>query len=263
MKTQLVEITYPSAGVALVEMRREEKMNAFNDELIAAMTETAETLHEDASVKAVVVTGGQRVFSAGADLSTFTAISEEKDVNQVRRMVQRGARMAELWQTLPPMTIAAVEGGAVGGGFGLALACDWRVFARNAFGYVPEVKLGLNYGWGTLPRLSELAGPARAKWIAILCRRHGAEELAAWNIVEQVAEPGRSLEAALALADEVAALPALGAQLIKRSVNAYAYALARTASHGDMEDMLVCMTDEEGTRARAASTAALRSARGK
>jgi enoyl-CoA hydratase len=257
MDTKLVEITRPAPGVVVVTMKREKKLNAFNDQLIAEMTEAAETLREDASVKAVVVTGGARVFSAGADISTFAAIGEEGDVNRVRRGIQRGARMAELWQSLPPVTIAAVEGGAVGGGFGLALACDWRVFARDAWAYVPEVKLGLNYGWGTLPRLSALAGPARAKWISILCRRHGAEELASWNVAEHLAEPGQALESALALAQEVAALPALAVQLIKRSVNAYAFALANTASHGDMEDMLVCMTDEEGARARAAVTVSL------
>lgn len=178
-------------------------------------------------------------------------------------MTEKGARMAVLWQTMPEVTSAAVEGGAVDGGFGLALACDWRVFARNAFTYVPEVRLGLNYGWSTLPRLATLAGPGRAKWISILCRRHGAEELAAWNIAEHVAQPGDAIAAAMVLAQEVAALPALAAlaalaaQIIKRSVNAYSLTLAKTASYGDMDDILVCMTGEEGQRARESFTQSL------
>lgn len=250
MNTPLVQIEQPAPGIALVTMQRQDKRNALNDALISALIDAGEALRDDASVKAIVLTGGLRAFSAGADMSTFDTIVQEPDVNQVRRMTEKGARMAELWQSMPAVTIAAVEGGAVGGGFGLALACDWRVFARNAFAYVPEVRIGLNYGWSTLPRLAALAGPARAKWISILCRRHGAEELAAWNIAEHVAEPGGAVAAAMVLAQDVAALPALAAQMIKRSVNAYSLALAKTASYGDMDDMLVCMTDAEGQRAR-------------
>jgi enoyl-CoA hydratase/carnithine racemase len=254
MTTPLVEIERPSPQIAIVRMKREDKLNALNDELIEGLTDAAQTLREDAAVKAVVVTGGTRVFSAGADIGTFDAIGKEPDVNRVRRAIQRGVRMAETWESLPAITIAAVEGGAVGGGFGLALACDWRVFARSAYGYVPEVRLGLNYGWGTLQRLSALAGPARAKWIAVLCRKHGAQELADWNIVEQVAEPGQALESAMQLAREVAELPALAAQIIKQSVNAHSTALARASSHADMDHMLVCLTDPEGQRARSGFT---------
>lgn len=257
MTTPLVQIEKPVPGIALVTLQRQDKLNALNDALISALIDAAETLRDDASVKTIVLTGGLRAFSAGADIGTFDAIKQEANVNQVRRMTEKGARMAELWQTMPAVTIAAVEGGAVGGGFGLALACDWRVFARNAFAYVPEVQLGLNYGWSTLPRLAALCGPGRAKWISILCRRHGAEELAAWNIAEHLAEPGGAVAAAMVLAQEVAALPALAAQIIKRSVNAYSLALAKTASYGDMDDMLVCMTDEEGGRARESFTQSL------
>ncbi len=254
MSPSLVEIEYVQPTIAVVRMRREDKLNALDDDLIQGLADVAEQLHDDATVKAVVVTGGQRFFSAGADVSTFDGIADQTNVNRVRRMTQKGVRMADLWQTLPAVTIAAVEGGAVGGGLGLALACDWRVFARNAWAYVPEARLGLNYGWGTLPKLSALAGPARAKWISILCRKHPADELAAWGIVEHVAEPGQALAEALALAGEVASLPALAPQMIKRSVNAYAYALAKSTSYADMDDMLVCMTDEEGARARATVT---------
>lgn len=251
MNPPLLAIERRSPAVAVVTLQRQHKLNALNDALVDALAAAADELREDARVKAVVLTGGPRVFSAGADMSTFDAVERQSDVNQVRRMVQRGTRMVEAWETLPALTIAAVEGGAVGGGFGLALACDWRVFARDAWAYVPEVRLGLNYGWGTLPRLTALAGPGRAKWISVLCRRHPAQELADWGIAEQVAEPGGALAAAIALAEEVAALPGLAAQFVKQDVNACATALARTASHGDMDHMLVCMTDSEGRQARA------------
>nr|MBF0684183.1 enoyl-CoA hydratase/isomerase family protein [Pseudomonas sp.] len=254
MSASLVAVEYPQPEIAVVHMRREEKMNALNDELIQGLTDVGEQLMDDATVKAVILTGGKRVFSAGADVSTFDGIDQETNVNRVRRMTQKGVRMADLWQNLPAVTIAAVEGGAVGGGLGMALSCDWRVFSRDAWGYVPEVRLGLNYGWGTLAKLSALAGPARAKWISILCRRHPAAELFDWGVVEHVSEPGKALDEALVLAREVAGLPALAPQMIKRSVNAYAFALAKSSTYADMDDMLVCMTDEEGRRAREQTT---------
>ncbi len=251
MKTyEFLQIERPQTEIAVVHLKRESKLNALNGQLIADLSDVAQVLRDDAHLKAVVVTGGLRAFSAGADLSTFTDIEGVSNVNEVRRAVAQGGRMVDAWQSIPAITIAAVEGGAVGGGFGLTLACDWRVFARDAWGYVPEVKLGLNYGWGTLPRLSVLAGPARAKWISILCRRHHAPELQQWNVVEHVAEPGQALPAALALAQEVAQLPALAAQMIKKAVNAHSHALAHVASHSDMDDMLVCLTDPEGAAAR-------------
>ena len=89
---------------------------------------------------------------------------------------------------MPQITIAAIEGLAVGAGVALAIACDWRVIARDAYLYVPEVRIGLNLQWGALPRLVSLVGPARAKRITILCERMGADQAASWGLVEEVAE---------------------------------------------------------------------------
>jgi enoyl-CoA hydratase/carnithine racemase len=253
----LIRIDRPHPSVAVLTMNRGGKLNAFDDGLLDALTAACIELHDDARTKAVVVTGGTRVFSAGADVGLFDAIQSETDVNRVRRTLNKGKRMIELWETLPMPTIAAVEGGAVGGGFTLALACDWRVFAEQSFAMIPEVKLGLNYGWGTLPRLTALAGPARAKWMSILCRRHDAAQLEHWGIADLTAPRGQALDAALKLAQEVAALPMLAPQIIKRSVDAYAHALSRSTSTGDMDDMLVCMGDREGASARRDAVSAL------
>lgn len=259
MNTSLVQTTRLSdAPITVVQITREHRLNALDDALISALAAVAEELRDDVLLRAVVLTGGTRVFSAGADFTTFDKVKGEPDVNRVRRMLARGGRMVEAWQSLPMLTIAAVEGGAVGGGFGLALACDWRVFARDAYAYVPEARLGLNYGWGTLPRLATLAGPAKAKWIAVLCQRHSAAQLQEWGIADVVADKGQALAAAVDVAREVAALPTLPTQLIKRAVNAYSHALAPTAGYGDMEDMLVCMTDPEGALARASAIESVR-----
>lgn len=251
MTSELVRIEKVTARVAVVHMRREHKRNAMNAALIQALADAAEQVRDDAAIKAVVLTGGRQMFSAGADLQTFQDIGQA-DIHSVRRMNQAGVRMVDLWESVPALTIAAVEGGAVGGGLALAMACDWRVFAQDAYAYVPEVHLGLNYGWGALPRMTALAGPARAKWMAVLGRRHGAQDLADWRLAEQVAPPGQAMDAALALAHEVAGLPALATQVIKQTVNACSASSDRAASHAEMDHMLLCLSDGEGQAARQA-----------
>jgi enoyl-CoA hydratase len=250
VSSSLVTAEAVRPGIALVTMRREAKLNAFNDELISSLTDVCESLHGDTSIKAVVLTGGTRVFSAGADRRLFDTLQGESDVNRSRRILARGKWMCERWEALPMLTIAAVEGGAVGGGLSLALACDWRVFASDAWAMVPEVKIGVNFGWGTLPRLAALVGPARAKWLSILCRRTPAAELASWGLLEELCEPHHAVETALRIAEELSALPMLPPQMIKRTVNAFSQAAARTASYGDMEEMLVCLSDKESAEAR-------------
>lgn len=236
--------------VAILRIMREEKRNALNDQLLIELTTAIELLRDDTSVKAIVLTGGLRVFSAGADVSVLSAESTAMDLNRARREMQRGGRLCAALEGLPQVTIAAIEGAAVGGGFSLALACDWRVMAESAWCYVPEVRLGVNFGWGTLPRLISLVGPARAKKISILCRRHSASELREWGVADEVTAPGDALATALQLAREAAAMPAMATQSIKQAINAHSHALLALSSNAEMDQMLLCLTDPEGQEAR-------------
>lgn len=252
MEHNLVRIERDAeAAVAIVRIAREEKMNALNEAVIAGLSSAVNELRDDTSIRAIVLTGGPRMFSAGADLSTFDQLINEPDLNRMRRATQHGPRLCADWENLPQFTIAAIEGGAVGGGLGIALACDWRVMAQDAWCYVPEVKLGLNYGWGTLARLTALVGPARTKWMSVLCRRHPAIEMQEWGIADELAPPGEALTSALRLAREVASMPALAPQIIKQSVNAFSSALHPIASKSDMDLMLLCLSDPEGKEVRA------------
>lgn len=262
MSAPPLAIERPSPAVAVVRLQRPAQLNALDGGLIAELTAAAEQLGQEAGLKAIVLTGGRQMFSAGVDLSTFDGLGVGTDEGAMRQAIEPGRRLIEAWSELPQITLAAVEGGAVGGGFGLTLACDWRVYAEDAWGYVPEVKLGLTYGWGLLPRLTALVGPARAKWIATLCRKHPCAELQQWGLVEQVAPPGQALELALALAREVAALPAMAVQRVKRTVDAGNQALFGAVSHSDVDDMIACLADEEGARVRAQTLAVQANHRG-
>ena len=86
--------------------------------------------------------------------------------------------------------------------------------------------------------------------MAILGRRHPAQEMLEWGLADKLADKGRALDCALDLAREVAALPALATQIVKRSINACSTALGDIASHADMEQTLLCLTDAEGDAAR-------------
>lgn len=249
-KAVRIERSQDNPALAVVSICRSKVRNAINDAVINGLLEAAEELRKDMSVQAVILTGEGGFFSAGADISTFGNIEDEKDVNLVRHSAYEGKRLCYEWENLPQLTIAAIEGGAVGGGLGLAVSCDWRVMASDAWAFVPETRIGLNYGWSTLPRLTSLIGPARTKTMSILCRRHPAAECESWGLADSVVPSGGALAGAVKLAEEALRVPRLAARIIKRSVNNTANALHAATSYADMDEMLVCMTDPEGNRAR-------------
>ena len=124
--------------------------------------------------------------------------------------------MAILWETLPQITIAAIEGYAIGAGCALALTCDWRVIADDAYLWLPEVQHGLTLGWGALPRLVNLVGPALAKRLIILGDRVSAREAQAMGLVDWVAPKGNALALALSYARKVAQLPTAPVTMTER-----------------------------------------------
>ncbi|MZR30677.1 enoyl-CoA hydratase/isomerase family protein [Sneathiella litorea] len=254
-KSEAVSLEYSKEipGLAIVQISRPEARNAFNDDVIEGLMDAALSLRKDTSVQVVILSGKGGFFSAGADISTFSKIEGETDINRVRQWAYEGSRLCREWEELPQLTIAAIEGGAVGGGLGIAVSCDWRIMASDAWVYVPEVKLGLNFGWSTLPRLNNLIGPARTKTLSILCRRHMATECESWGLADAISAPGEALEKAQNLAEEALQVPRLPVRIIKRAVNTNANALNASTSYADMDEMLVCMTDQEGNAARGAT----------
>ena len=132
----------------------------------------------------------------------------------------------------------------------IAMACDWRVMGAGAYAYVPEVAVGVNFGWGALPRLTSLVGPAKAKYMSVMCEKHGAEECLEWGLADFVTENGGTLEKASELAAKAGGFPRLPVQLIKRGVNTHAAALSKATAYADMEDLLLCVKDKESTEFR-------------
>ena len=242
-------------GVAVVRFDRGASLNAFNQTLIRELTTVARVFHDDLDTRAVVLTGSRRAFSAGIDLrDPETWTRPESDV-AAREQFYRGVRLCRAWEDMPQVTIAAIEGLAVGAGVALAIACDWRVIARDAYLYVPEVRIGLNLQWGALPRLVALVGPARAKRITILCERMTAEQAAQWGLVEEIAEPGRAVEVARELARRTAEMPAAAVRIVKEAVNATAGALHRATSFADADQSALTAAHRDARAARDAFAA--------
>ena len=158
-------------GVAIVRFDRKANLSAFNEKLVVELTHAAQGFFDDLETHVVVLAGAPNAFSAGFDLKAVDSWPSETDDLKRRYRAYGGVRLCKAWESMPQITIVAIEKLAVGAGVAIALACDWRVLARDPYLYVPEVKIGLNLQWGALPRLVSLVGPARAKRITIMCEK--------------------------------------------------------------------------------------------
>jgi len=220
---------------ALVSFDRGERLNAFNQSLIQSLTQTAQELETDQTIQTIVITGTRQAFSAGMDLDDeMWNMPEATDLAR-RETFYSGVRLCAAWERLPQITIAAIDGMAVGAGVALALACDWRVAAEDAFLYAPEAKVGINLQWGALPRLISLVGPARAKRICLLCEKLSAEQALAWGLLDEMAPAGEAVAVARDLAAKVNEQPDVTVRMIKEAVNATSNALHRATSFADAD----------------------------
>jgi enoyl-CoA hydratase len=237
-------------SVAIVRFDRGQKLNAFNQALIRELTETAYRFEFNQTIRAVVLTGAPNAFSAGMDLGDeMWSLTDANDLER-RQMFYGGVRLCDAWERIPQVTIAAIDGMAVGAGVALALACDWRVATKDSFLSVPEVMVGINLQWGALPRLITLVGPARAKRICLLCERLSAAQSLEWGLLDAICISGSAIEAALALANQVAQRPPAAVRMVKEAVNATAYALHRATSYADADQSQLSAGFNDAQQAR-------------
>ena len=199
--------------IALVRINRPRKLNALSSHIETGLMAAFET-DEVTSSKAVVITGTERAFSAGADLSELPNPTPA----QVMEYYRRSGNMHERFADLPQPTVAAISGWCLGGGFELALAADLRVAHSGATFGLPEVEIGIIPSSGGTLRLVRAVGPARAKELMLLRRRLSAAEALGLGLVTEVVE-GNALARAMEMARHVAQLPALAASIAKMSID--------------------------------------------
>jgi enoyl-CoA hydratase len=205
-------------GVAIVTVNRPEAMNALDVEHAEALRDHLEDLAADPEARVVLLTGsGDKAFVAGADIKYMQSLG----VLEARRWGELGQDCANLLETIPKPTIAAINGYAFGGGCELALACDIRLASAMAKLGQPEVNLGIIPGWGGSQRLPRIVGLGFAKEIVFTGRAVSAKEAHEWGLVNQIYEPGELMGEALKLAHELARKSPLALAYAKEATNLY------------------------------------------
>jgi enoyl-CoA hydratase len=237
----------PEGRIAVVRFDRGDGINALSPEALRQLTDAARSFEDDGETSVVVLKGSDKAFSAGFDLKDAEGRSRRTmDLGSLRRHLKLGPRLSRAWQEMEQITIGAIEGFCIGGGVALAVALDFRVMARDAHIRVPEIGLGMNMSWQSIPRMLHLMGPARTKQAVILAdQRISAAEAHEWGLVEEVTDPGNAFNAAMALATKVASQPPLSVAMTKLTVNRLAHALDDLASHMDIDQFALASLTED------------------
>jgi len=207
----LVLIERRSDGVAVVTLNSP-KVNALSTALLARLHDVARELTTNPA-GAVVITGGDRLFAAGADISEFGGPSEAKTIGAAFHAALNAVA------AIPSFTIAAVSGYALGGGCELSMACDYRIASSKAVFGQPEILLGIIPGGGGTQRLPRIVGASRAKEIMATGRQVKAEEALAIGLTNEVVEPDALMARALELATTIASGATVATRLIKQAVD--------------------------------------------
>lgn len=182
-----------SSDVAVLTINRPSKLNALNIQVHREL-KTLLTELQTANLKGLILTGeGEKAFIAGADIAEMRPMTN----GEAQAFSELGQQVTTLMESLPFPTIAAVNGFALGGGFEMAMCCDFIFASQNAVFGLPEVKLGLIPGFGGTQRLSRIVGERRAKEIMFSGRNIKAEEAKSLGIVlELFADKAQLMEGA-------------------------------------------------------------------
>lgn len=240
-------------GIVTARLHRPEHRNALNAALIRELTEFARSHRMRSDLRAVVLAGAPGFFSAGADLDgSAQRVGDPPTLLEMREIVAAGPDMCAAWEDIEVPTIIAVEGWCVGGACALALACDFRICGSEGRMRLPEVPLGINMSWRSLPRLTTLIGPARAKRFTMFGEFADAATMLAWGMVDEVVEAGAAESTAMEWARRLEALPPLPIRMTKEAVNATANASHHATSYMDRDQFLLTFLSDdfrEGTQA--------------
>lgn len=194
--------------------------NAIDPEVGDALAAAIDRI--DASVRAVVLTGANGVFVSGGDLKVI----RDRPAHETLRLSQQMTAVLERFEAMPVPIIAAIEGGAFGGGVEIALACDYRIAARGASLSFRQAAMGLTTGWGATARLSRLVPRGTAVRLLMTAETIDAERAASIGLIDEVT--GVALDRALEFAEAIA-------QVSPRAVAGFKRTIAAAYAGGDVE----------------------------
>lgn len=200
--------------VGLVTLNRPAKFNALCDGLMNELTAVLDAFDVDDGIGCVIITGSERAFAAGADISEMQDLSfmEAYKTNFITRNWER-------LRTFRKPVIAAVAGFAFGGGCELAMMCDFIIAAENAVFSQPEIALGVLPGGGGTQRLPRAIGKAKAMELCLTGRRMDAREAEAAGLVARIVPLEKLMEDALATAEKIASFSLPATMMVKECVN--------------------------------------------
>ncbi len=201
-------------GIGTIRLSRP-PMNALNRQLQEEIRGCALEAGARADVRAVIVYGGEKVFAAGADIKEISSMGYNDMASRAHELSGSFSAVA----AIPKPTIAAITGYALGGGYELALCCDFRIAGENAKVGQPEILLGIIPGAGGTQRLARLVGPAKAKDIVYTGRFVGAEEALAIGMVDVVVGPDDVYDTAMQMAEKFSRGPAAALRAAKAAID--------------------------------------------
>jgi enoyl-CoA hydratase len=203
-------VTYGlTGGVAVITLNRPDALNALSPEMLDALDSALGRAHGDEGARAVVITGAGRAFCAGADIRHFATLSPAGVQEYAGRAIEVFRHIEEMGKPV----IAAINGHALGGGFEMALSCMIRMASEQAALGLPEVKIGAVAGGGGTTRLPRIIGLGRAAELLLTGRTMDAHEAERIGLVSRVTAHDALMSEAMALAEELAALPRAAVRL--------------------------------------------------
>jgi len=227
---------------AWITLNRPKALNALSLEVLQSLNEALNRAEDDPNVLAVVITGaGEKAFSAGADISEF----KTSDVRKVREFIKLGQQTMLRIAFFPKVTIALINGIAVGGGCELALACDLRIASENARFGQPEPRLGLIPGWGGTQNLQRIVGLAKAKELLLTGRIINASEAEKIGLANRVVSGEELEKTVLSLLSEIEALGPLAVKAIKEILTKPEKDVLEAGLNLEMEKFTECFQTED------------------
>ncbi len=239
-------LTETRGRVGLVTLNRPKAMNALNNQLVRELMDALEAFDKDDNIGAMVVTGNEKAFAAGADIKEMS----DKSLQQMmdNDLVGGFGRMMKIRKPV----IAAVSGYALGGGCEVAMSCDMIVASETAKFAQPEITIGVIPGAGGTQRLTRAVGKAIAMEMILNNRTLSAQEALQFGLVNRVVPVERTLDEALKLADEIASRAPVAVRVAKKMINqAYELGLTDALNQERQEfyDLFATEDQKEGMKA--------------